>query len=156
MLYLIPTPCSSVSPWGSWLTSWGALDSQSLRVTYCPVFHNPQSGSSTPRRVLSGTYNPSSSALSVPFHTIPPPEAGVSPDVDLPMQDCVEVKSLRKEEVKARGIPLVPEGVGTEVLELVWVDGTKRYIGVEGVGGRIGWVSAIWQVSVSFSCWYIR
>lgn len=147
MMYLIPTPCSSLAPWGSWLTSWGILDSQALKITYCPVFQNPQSGHSTPRRVLSGTYNASSSTLAVPFNTIPPPEPGMTPDVELSMQDCVEVRSLRKEEVRGRGIPPVPEGVGTEVLEMVWSDGNKRYIGVEGVGGRLGWVSAIWCVN---------
>lgn len=56
----------------------------------------------------------------------------------------MEVRSLRREEVRGRGVPAVPEGVGTEVLEMVWTDGSKRYIGVEGVGGRLGWVSAIW------------
>ena len=60
------------------------------------------------------------------------------------MKDCVEVRSLRREEVKGRGVPAVPSGQATEVLEMVWQDGTKRYIGVEGVGGRLGWVSAIW------------
>jgi len=66
------------------------------------------------------------------------------------MTQCVEVRSLRKEEVKGRGIPSVPEGVGTEVLEMVWRDGSKRYIGVEGVGGRLGWVSAIWDVLLAY------
>jgi hypothetical protein len=66
------------------------------------------------------------------------------------MTECVEVRSLRKEEVKGRGIPSVPEGVGTEVLEMVWRDGSRRYIGVEGVGGRLGWVSAIWDVLLAY------
>ena len=68
----------------------------------------------------------------------------MQPDVVLSMQDCAEVRSLRREEVKGRGIPLAPEGAGTEVLEMVWTDGTKRYVGVEGVHGRLAWVSAIW------------
>ena len=29
---------------------------------------------------------------------------------------------------------------------MTWSDGSKRYLGVEGVGGRLGWVSAIWDV----------
>ncbi len=66
------------------------------------------------------------------------------PDVELTMKDCVEVRSLRREEVKGRGVPAVPNGAETEVLEMVWSDGSKRYIGVEGVAGRLGWVSAIW------------
>jgi hypothetical protein len=60
------------------------------------------------------------------------------------MKDCVEIRSLRREEIKGRGIPGAPEGIGTEVLEMVWSDGTRRYFGVEGVGGRLGWVSAVW------------
>lgn len=78
------------------------------------------------------------------FTSIPPPELGSLPDVELDMGQCVEVRSVRKDEVRGRGIPPVPEGVGTEVLELSWQDGSKRYIGVEGVGGRLGWISAIW------------
>lgn len=86
----------------------------------------------------------------MPFSSIPPPELGSEPDVELDMTNCVEVRSLRKEEVRGRGIPAVPEGVSTEVLEMVWGDGSKRYIGVEGVGGRLGWVSAIWYVTSQF------
>ena len=145
IMYLIPTPCSSVSTWGSWLTSWAALTSSALKVTYCPVFQDPKSGNSTPRRVFSGSGPAQTvSGPAVPFAQIPPPDLGTVPDVELDMTQCVEVRSLRKEEVRGRGIPTVPEGVGTEVLEMVWADGTKRYIGVEGVGGRLGWVSAIW------------
>jgi hypothetical protein len=70
----------------------------------------------------------------------------MEPDVQLAIEDCVEVRSLRRDEVKGRGIPPAPEGIGTEVLEMVWSDGSKRYLGVEGVGGRLGWVSAIWCV----------
>ncbi|WWC90564.1 uncharacterized protein L201_005500 [Kwoniella dendrophila CBS 6074] len=146
-MYLIPTPCSSVSSWGSWLTSWAILTSNQLQITYCPIFQNPSSGNSTPKRVLSGT-NPSnhSGLPSISFDQIPQPEKGTTCDVELEMKDCVEVRSLRRDEVKGRGIPPVPEGVGTEVLEMTWSDGSKRYIGVEGVAGRLGWVSAIWDV----------
>ena len=139
-MYLTATPCSSVSPWGSWLTSWAALTPCDLRVTYCPIFGEPKSGNTTPKRILSGAglFNgPSNPA--VPFSSIPPPQLGSPPDVELDMTQCVEVRSLRKEEVRGRGIPSVPEGVGTEVLEMVWRDGSRRYIGVEGVGGRLGW-----------------
>ena len=150
-MYLTATPCSSVSPWGSWLTSWAALTPFDLKVTYCPIFQGPQSGNTTPKRILSGTgfFNGSSNPA-VAFSSIPPPQLGSHPDVELDMTQCVEVRSLRKEEVKGRGIPSVPEGVGTEVLEMVWRDGSKRYIGVEGVGGRLGWVSAIWDVLLAF------
>lgn len=93
---------------------------------------------------MSGTsFNPNATPA-VAFSAIPPPDNGARPDVELAMKDCAEVRSLRREEVKGRGIPAVPEGVGTEVLEMVWSDGSKRYLGVEGVGGRLGWVSAIW------------
>ncbi|OCF38674.1 hypothetical protein I317_07551 [Kwoniella heveanensis CBS 569] len=145
-MYLIPTPCSSLSPWGSWLSSWATLTSTNLHITYCPVFQHPQSGHSTPRRVLSGTNPQQASTPAVSFSQISQPEASVTPDVTLAMRDCVEVRSLRRDEVRGRGIPPVPEGVGTEVLEMVWSDGSKRYIGVEGVAGRLGWVSAIWDV----------
>ncbi|WRT68602.1 uncharacterized protein IL334_005580 [Kwoniella shivajii] len=145
-MYLIPTPCSSLAPWGSWLSSWAILTSNTLHITYCPIFQGPSSGTSTPRRVLSGTNPTQTSAPAVPFNQIPQPEAGVTPDVEMAMKDCVEVRSLRRDEVRGRGIPPVPEGVGTEVLEMVWSDGSKRYIGVEGVAGRLGWVSAIWDV----------
>ncbi|WWC71362.1 uncharacterized protein I206_105317 [Kwoniella pini CBS 10737] len=144
-MYLIPTPCSSVSAWGSWLSSWVTLTPTTMHITYCPIFQNPSSGHSTPRRVLSGT-NPSQSTPAVPFNQIPQPQEGIQPDVEMAMKDCVEVRSLRRDEVRGRGIPPVPEGVGTEVLEMVWSDGSKRYIGVEGVAGRLGWVSAIWDV----------
>lgn len=144
MVYLIPTPCSSVAQWGSWLTSYASLNPSHLKITYCPVFQGPSSGNSTPRRVLSGA-NPFQASLpAVPFSSIPSPQAGTEPDVQLDMKDCVEVRSLRREEVKGRGVPPAPEGIGTEVLEMVWSDGSKRYIGVEGVAGRLGWVSAIW------------
>ncbi|WVF67489.1 hypothetical protein IAT40_002245 [Kwoniella sp. CBS 6097] len=145
-MYLIPTPCSSLSPWGSWLSSWATLTSTTLHITYCPVFQNPQSGNSTPRRVLSGTNPQLASTPAVPFSHISQPDSNVTPDVMMAMKDCVEVRSLRRDEVRGRGIPPVPEGVGTEVLEMVWSDGSKRYIGVEGVAGRLGWVSAIWDV----------
>ncbi|WVQ95137.1 hypothetical protein IAU59_002231 [Kwoniella sp. CBS 9459] len=145
-MYLIPTPCSSLSPWGSWLSSWATLTSTTLHITYCPVFQNPQSGNSTPRRVLSGTNPQHASTPAVPFSQISQPDSSVTPDVAMAMKDCVEVRSLRRDEVRGRGIPPVPEGVGTEVLEMVWSDGSKRYIGVEGVAGRLGWVSAIWDV----------
>ncbi|WVW85409.1 hypothetical protein I302_107447 [Kwoniella bestiolae CBS 10118] len=145
-MYLIPTPCSSVAQWGSWLSSWAVLTPTTMHITYCPIFQNPSSGHSTPRRVLSGTNPTQASAPAVPFSQIPQPDPSVSPDVEMAMKDCVEVRSLRRDEVRGRGIPPVPEGVGTEVLEMVWSDGSKRYIGVEGVAGRLGWVSAIWDV----------
>lgn len=149
-MYLTATPCSSVSPWGSWLTSWAALTPFDLKVTYCPIFGEPKSGNTTPKRILSGTGLFSGSNPAVPFSNIPPPQLGSQPDVELDMTQCVEVRSLRKEEVRGRGIPSVPEGVGTEVLEMVWRDGSRRYIGVEGVGGRLGWVSAIWDVLLAY------
>ena len=144
IIYLIPTPCSSVSPWGSWLTSWGTLTAAHLSVTYCPIFPDANGGHLTPKRVFSGTHLRRNSEPTFAFSTIPEPSPSSRPDVELTMKDCVEVRSLRKEEVKGRGVPAVPQGQGTEVLEMVWQDGTKRYIGVEGVGGRLGWVSAIW------------
>ncbi|WVR09459.1 hypothetical protein IAU60_006526 [Kwoniella sp. DSM 27419] len=145
-MYLIPTPCSSVSPWGSWLSSWVTLTSTSMRISYCPVFQPPQSGQSTPRRVFSGSNPTLGSTPAVAFSQIPQPSTTTVPDVAMAMKDCVEVRSLRRDEVRGRGIPPVPEGVGTEVLEMAWSDGSKRYIGVEGVAGRLGWVSAIWDV----------
>jgi hypothetical protein len=127
------------------------LTPHDLKVTYCPIFQDPKSGHTTPKRILSGTgFFQGSSTPAVAFSSIPPPDVGSPPDVELDMTQCVEVRSLRKEEVKGRGIPPVPEGVGTEVLEMVWRDGSKRYIGVEGVGGRLGWVSAIWYVDWSY------
>ncbi|KAL7422370.1 hypothetical protein Q5752_003016 [Cryptotrichosporon argae] len=141
IMYLVATPCSSVSLWGSWLTSYATLTPALLRVTYCPVF---QPGHATPRRVMSGLA--ATCMPATPYAAIPPPDRAAVPDVELSMTDCVEVRSLRRDEVKGRGIPAVPEGVGTEVLELVFGDGSKRYIGVEGVNGRLGWVSAIWDV----------
>ena len=141
-VYLVPTPCSSVSLWGTWLTSFASLTTNHLRITYCPVFQDPKSGHSTPKRVLSGTSG--ATAPAVAFSAIPLPAAGQEADVELAMKDCVEIRSLRREEIKGRGIPGAPEGIGTEVLEMVWSDGTRRYLGVEGVSGRLGWVSAIW------------
>ncbi|WWD19242.1 hypothetical protein CI109_103700 [Kwoniella shandongensis] len=146
VMYLIPTPCSSYSPWGSWLSSWATLTPSTLHITYCPTSQGLQSGHSTPRRVFSGTKPSQSQTTAVQFSQIPQPEPGTTPDVELAMMDCVEVRSLRRDEVKGRGIPPVPEGVGTEVLEILWRDGSKRYIGVEGVAGRLGWVSSIWDV----------
>jgi hypothetical protein len=144
VVYLVPTPCSSLSPWGSWLTSYATLSSAHLHITYCPIFPTAQSGNSTPRRVTSGANAAPPTYPSIPFGAIPLPAADQVPDVEMDMKDCVEVRSLRKDEVKGRGVPPAPEGIGTEVLEMVWNDGSKRYLGVEGVGGRLGWVSAIW------------
>ena len=143
VVYLIPTPCSSVSSWGSWLTSYAFLSSATLKITYCPVFQNPQADFSTRRRNLSGlSATPATPA--VPFSAIPAPQPGVVPDVELTMKDCVEVRSLRREDIRGRGLPPAPEAIGTEVLEMVWGDGSKQYLGVEGVAGRFGWVRAIW------------
>ncbi|KAK4689185.1 hypothetical protein P7C73_g942, partial [Tremellales sp. Uapishka_1] len=148
VIYLIPTPCSSLAQWGSWLPSYATLTSKNLNITYSPLFGPPAgtggSGNSTPRRVFSGISLNQTPVVA--YSSIPIPQAGTPPDVALAMSDCVEVRSLRREEVRGRGVPSVPEGVGTEVLELVWSDGSKRYLGVEGVGGRLGWVSAIWDV----------
>ena len=136
ILYLIPTPCSSVSQWGSWMTSWGVLTESSLRITFCPIFQEPQR-SNSPRRTLDPK-------APVPYQAIPAPNPSQASDVDLDMTGCAEVRSLRREELNGRHVPAAPEGVSTEVLEMVWLDGSRRYIGVEGVSGRIGWISAIW------------
>ena len=137
-LFLVPTPCSSDSPWGAWLTSWAVLTNSSLRITFCPIFQEPQNQGS-PRRML----DPHSA---IPYQAIPPPDPNQRADSELDMSDCVEVRSLRREEIGGRSVPVPPDGVGTEVLEMVWSDGSKRYIGVEGVSGRISWISAIWYV----------
>jgi len=82
--------------------------------------------------------------LATAYSQIPRPEIGAPAMVELPMMHCVEVRALRKDEVRGRRIPAAPEGVGTEVLELDFADGSREYLGVEGVAGRLGWVSAIW------------
>ena len=146
IIYLAPTPCSSLSPWGSWLTSWAVLTPNELTITYCPIFQDPEAGHATPKRVFSTSASTLHKHLepAIDFSTIPVPGPDTPHDVRLSMAECVEVRSLRKEEVKGRGVPAVPESNGTEVLEMVWSDGGKRYIGVEGVAGRLDWVSAIW------------
>ncbi|ORX38343.1 hypothetical protein BD324DRAFT_350015 [Kockovaella imperatae] len=123
---------------GSWLTSWALLTATSLRITFCPIFQDPYSQGS-PRRMLDPH-------TSIPFQMIPAPDPSQKWDFELDMADCVEVRSLRREEIGGRNVPVPPDGVGTEVLEMVCSDGKKQYIGVEGVGGRISWISAIWDV----------
>lgn len=108
------------------MTSWATLSRQTLAVTFVPV-HQP-----SPRR---GSL----------YDDIQPPSGPLlRPDEDLSMRDCVEVRSLRRDEIKGRGIPHLPVGGGSEVLELCFAHGTKRYLAVDGVAGRLGWVSAIW------------
>lgn len=122
-LYLAPVPGST--QWGSWMTAWVTLSRQALAITYVPVYQP------SPRR---GPL----------YDAIQPPAPHSRPDDDLSMRECVEVRSLRKDEIRGRGIPSVPEGGGSEVLELVFAHGLKRYLAVHGVAGRLGWVSAIW------------
>ncbi|RSH81638.1 uncharacterized protein EHS24_007817 [Apiotrichum porosum] len=132
VFFLDPTPCSSSAPWGSWLASWATLQKHVLTVHYASVFNrDPQ---------LSANLPP------LPYAAIPPPAPDVPADVEISMIGCIEARALRKEEVRGRGIPPFPAGVGTEAIELVFADGKKRYLGVEGVAGRLGWVSAIWDV----------
>lgn len=145
IIYLVPTPCSSYSSWGSWLPSHATLTTTTLQITYTPVFPSTRRGSGV---AGSGSNTPRDSTPPPPatFAKVPLPEPGQRPDVELAMKDCVEVRSLRKEEMKGRGVPRIPDMNGVEVLELLWQDGSKRYLGVEGVAGRLGWVSAIWLV----------
>ncbi|WVQ79717.1 hypothetical protein IAT38_001817 [Cryptococcus sp. DSM 104549] len=142
IMYLIPTPCSSVSQWDAWLPSWAALSTSILAITYCPVFPTPRAGTADTARRCSGSSFLSGSK-GVPFGNIPPPNPGAMPDVKLLMGECQEVRSLRKDECKERGIPPAPDGVGAEVIEMLWRDGSKRYVAVEGVSGRNDWIVAI-------------
>lgn len=50
---------------------------------------------------------------------------------------------MKKDELKSKGIPLAPDGVGAEVIELTWEDRSRSYIAVEGSEGRIAWLTAI-------------
>lgn len=144
IIYLVPTPCSSVSAWGSWLPSYATLTATTLQVSYTPIFPTTRRGSAA--AIGSGSMTPRDTTPPPPsnFAKFPLPDEGQRPDVELAMKECVEVRSLRREEVKGRGVPRIPDMNGVEVLELLWEDGSKRYLGVDGVAGRLGWVSAIW------------
>jgi hypothetical protein len=117
----------------TWLTAWATLTTDSLKITNAPL--RKQHDEPVSRIQMN---------LAVPYSHIPRPMYGSQPMVDLSMCHCVEVRALRKDEIRGRRIPSAPEGVGTEVLELVFGNGSKQYIGVEGVAGRLAWVSAIW------------
>lgn len=128
VLFLSPAPGSSATAWGSWLTAWATLTHKSMSITYAPTIPG-----GSPFEVKSQ-----------PYASIPKPARETHPQVELDMHDCVEVRSLRPSEVRGRGIPPVPQGGGSEVLEIAFSLGLKRYVAVEGVAGRLGWVSAIW------------
>lgn len=82
--------------------------------------------------------------LATPYSSIPHPDNGAPPLAELSMFSCTEVRAIRKDELRGRGIPPAPEGVGTEVLELSFMNGSVEYVGVEGVAGRMSWITAIW------------
>ncbi|TYJ53517.1 hypothetical protein B9479_005848 [Cryptococcus floricola] len=140
VIWLIETPYMPSSPWGDWLPSWAHLTSDTLSVTYCPVF-------STPRNAHSGTAsrisNNKSSTKSVPFSAITPPPLDTPADKVLHVMNCLDIKSLKKDDLKARGVPLAPDGNGGEVLEIVWENKVRSYLAVEGVDGRNAWLAAI-------------
>ncbi|WVQ72027.1 hypothetical protein IAR50_001571 [Cryptococcus sp. DSM 104548] len=140
VIWLIETPYIPNSPWGDWLPSWAHLTSDTLSVTYCPVF-------STPRNAHSGTANRisnnKSSTKGVPFSSITPPPLDTPADKVFHVRNCLDIKWLKKDDLKARAVPLAPEGNGSEVLEIVWDDGMRSYIAVEGVDGRNAWLAAI-------------
>ncbi|KAE8541942.1 hypothetical protein D1P53_002116 [Cryptococcus gattii VGV] len=141
IIYLIPTPCSSVSAWDSWLPSWATLTSDALSITYCPVFPTPRTGSSdTPRRCSGSSIK---SARGVPFSRISAPNPQTPSDKIFSMQNCVDVRVVKKDELKSKSIPLAPDGVGAEVIELTWEDRSRSYIAVEGSEGRNAWLTAI-------------
>jgi hypothetical protein len=60
------------------------------------------------------------------------------------MAQVVNVRAVRRDEARARGIPTPPEGVGTEILEVQFTSEPPQFIGVEGVAGRQNWITAIW------------
>lgn len=141
IVYLIPTPCSSVSAWDSWLPSWGTLTSDALSITYCPVFSTPRTGSlNTPRRCSGSS---TKSVRGVPFSQISAPNPQTPPDKTFFMQNCLDVRVMKKDELKSKGIPMAPDGVGAEVIELTWEDRSRSYIALEGSEGRNAWLTAI-------------
>lgn len=129
ILYMEASRTTAAHPWGSWVNAWGTLSSRTLAVAFAPTT-GPISG------IMSG--------LPTPFSAIEPPPAGTPPNVKLSMVDCASIHSLRRDEARSRGLPSVPEGIGAEVLEMVFIDGSKKHICVDGVDGRLGWVGAIW------------
>ncbi|KAL1405808.1 hypothetical protein Q8F55_007485 [Vanrija albida] len=130
ILYMDGSRTTTANPWGSWVNAWGTLSSRTLAVAFAPS-SGPISG------IMSG--------LPTPFSAIDPPPAGSAPNVKLSMVECSSIHSLRRDEARSRGLPSVPEGIGAEVLEMVFADGGKQYICVDGVDGRLGWVGAIWD-----------
>lgn len=141
IIYLIPTPCSSVSAWDSWLPSWATLTSDALSITYCPVFSTPRTGSlNTPRRCSGSS---TKSARGVPFSQISAPNPQTPSDKTFSMQNCLDVRVVKKDELKSKGIPMAPDGVGAEIIELTWEDRSRSYIAVEGSEGRNAWLTAI-------------
>nr|ODN94505.1 hypothetical protein L204_04638 [Cryptococcus depauperatus CBS 7855] len=141
IVYLIPTPCSSISPWDAWLPSWAHLTTDTLSITYCPVFPTPRSGSaSAPRRCLE-TQN--RAMKGVPFASISAPNPLTPADRTFSMGQCLDVKVLKKDEMKSRNLPPAPDGVSAEIIELSWEDGSRSYIAVEGPDGRKAWLTAI-------------
>ncbi|ODN83587.1 hypothetical protein L202_01699 [Cryptococcus amylolentus CBS 6039] len=140
VIWLIETPYTPSLPWGDWLPSWAHLTSDTLSVTYCPVFSTPRNAhSGTASRISSNK----SSTKSVPFSAITPPPLDTPADKVLHVMNCLDIKSLKKDDLKARGVPLAPDGNGGEVLEIVWENEVRSYLAVEGVDGRNAWLAAI-------------
>lgn len=146
VVFLTSTPCSTDSPYGTWLTAFAALTASDIRITFCPVFPPAHDGKSTPRRVLSGA-SVVETVPGIPYSQIPPPKPGTPPDSILALEDFFEARPASKNEMKSRGIPLPPDGVDTNVLELVWSNGTKVFVGAEGMVGRVAWRQAIEDVA---------
>lgn len=69
------------------------------------------------------------------------------------MRECSDIRSLSPGAAAEQGIPSVytENGIPGEILELTLAqDGSRKYIALEGLSSRLGWVSALWDAVLGF------
>ena len=68
------------------------------------------------------------------------------------MRDCTDIRSIAASQAATQGIPAVfsQDGTQADILEICLEEGNiKRYIAIEGLSNRLGWVSALWGAVLS-------
>jgi hypothetical protein len=65
--------------------------------------------------------------------------------------ECVDIRPFNARDAMERGIPSATSSDGTaaEVIELEFENTIKRYLGVDSVADRLGWIAALWDAMIS-------
>jgi len=65
--------------------------------------------------------------------------------------ECVNIRPFNARDAMEQGIPSATSSDGTaaEVIELEFENNIKRYLGVDSVADRLGWISALWDAMIS-------